>query len=131
MKKKSTKPQFEQTFIIDRAIWHNAGTFKRYETSLLSVDKGQERMCCLGFVCNQLGIPKEDLLNKRTPAVVGNKWNIPYLLDPNGYHLELSRYAMNVNDDSSITASEREIWLKKLFNEYNLDIKFIGRAPKK
>ena len=68
--------------IINRARWRTGGmeddsTGKSY-TALLN-DKGY--MCCLGFRCEQMGIPKKDLLGLSSPEDLSDDWDIPDLVD--------------------------------------------------
>lgn len=122
MKKKT----FEQTFIIDRSKWKNRDTFRDNHTYLYNKDeKGRVQMCCLGFVCNQLGIPKRDLDNHLVPLNLYHTWDIPYLTQ-GCTHTRLSMQALKINDSRMIKSSEREGLLKELFNSHNLDLEFVG-----
>lgn len=85
------------------------------------------KMCCLGFVCSQLGISKELLQDKDNPYEI--KLLLPYLTDY--YHSmivdsSLSKEAIQINDDVNISDSIRESKLIKLFKQYGLSIKFEG-----
>jgi hypothetical protein len=122
------KKEFEQTFTIDRSKWKNRRTFtdSNLLTCLYSKDeKGRVQMCCLGFVCNQLGIPKRDLDKKRVPNNLCDDWDIPYLLNGR-INTTLAMDAISINDSSRSSSSKKEVLLKKLFNSYNLDLKFVG-----
>lgn len=132
------KKEFEQTFIVDRASWKNSHTFPGTATQLLTESKDSPNtMCCLGFVCNQLDVPKEDLLNCLTPGSLRDKWTIPYLMEKismmgedKWIDTELSDKAMEINDYDHIAPKDKEKLLKELFAKHNLGIKFIGKYVK-
>lgn len=133
------KKEFEQTFIVDRALWKNSHTFPGTSSELLTqTEDGLQTMCCLGFVCNQLGIPKQDLLYRSTPLCLEGRWTIPYLIMEKRSKMgedywtdsELSDDAIQINDDNSIAPKDKEKKLKELFAKHNLGIKFIGKYVK-
>lgn len=132
------KKEFEQTFIVDRALWKNSHTFPGTATHLLTqTEYGIQTMCCLGFVCNQLDVPNEDLLNRATPGSLIDEWTIPYLMEKVSYiykdqwiDSELSDEAMEINDYDHIDPKKKEKMLKELFAKHNLGIKFIGKYVK-
>jgi len=118
------KKKYIQTFIVDTAKWKHSHSFTNYITQLYDKDGKQEMICCLGFVCNQLGIPKKDLKHCLNPTNLSSKWDIPYLLKSVDYHSELTREAILINDNYKIPVADKKRRLKKLFNSYDLDIKF-------
>lgn len=123
------KKEFEQTFIIDRSKWKNKKTFTDSGnlTYLYRKDeKGRVQMCCLGFVCNQLGIPKRSLNEKEVPDELAKIWDIPYLVK-DSLNTTLTREAIRINDSPLISLSDKEVKLKELFNRYNLDLEFVGK----
>ena len=58
--------KYEQTFTIDRATWRNGGD-KHDQAGAVRLKNSLGFKCCLGFVCEQLGIPSEYLESKVTP----------------------------------------------------------------
>lgn len=128
--------KYKQTFTIDRSKWrhsHNPLTWNNKWCSTATYlytenDSKQEAMCCLGFVCNQLGIPKDDLYQNTDPMDLAYDWNIPYLLKGFG-NSKLTSKAININDSTEYPPKEKERLLKKLFNEHGLGIRFIGEYP--
>lgn len=134
--------KYEQTFTVDRSKWLNSHTFLEHESVLYAKKGKQEMMCCLGFVCNQLGIPKKDLIDWGHPDGLADKWDIPYLLKSTTTNFtevgkkiiwsdsELASDAIDINDDESISLKEKERKLKLLFNQHGLNIKFVGKYPK-
>lgn len=104
-------------FKINRVKW------LRGSVSELIDDNGN--MCCLGFICNQLGIDKSLMLNKDNPYEI--KVLLPYITEK--YHSlivdsELSKKAIQINDDPNLFELERESKLTRLFKTYNLNLKF-------
>src|SRR5690349_14249491 len=93
---------------INRAKWRT-GSYSSYrtgkgETQLLNTEGC---MCCLGFRCQQLGIPKKDLLDIGEPADV--EWEvIPDLVTKDGTNTAFCDQAMTINDDEDITTEQRE-----------------------
>lgn len=101
----------------------NRNKWLRGSTSELIDDNGN--MCCLGFICNQLGIPKASMKDKDNPYEI--KVLLPYLTEM--YHSlivdsDLAKKAVQFNDDSNLFESEREAQLIKLFKKHNLTLKF-------
>jgi hypothetical protein len=118
------KTKYIQTFIVDTAKWKHSHSFPTHDTQLYDKDGKQEMMCCLGFVCNQLGIPKKDLKHRAHPYTLSAEWTIPYLLKNNGFGSALTTKAIGINDDKMVSVADKKRRLKKLFNSYDLDIKF-------
>jgi hypothetical protein len=117
------KKTYTQTFIVDTAKWKHSHSFTSLSSYLYRKEGKQEMMCCLGFVCNQLGIPKKYLLNKCAPGRLANSWSIPYLLNE-GFDAELTTNAIHINDSDHIPVAKKKRMLKELFNKHGLDIKF-------
>jgi hypothetical protein len=80
--------------------------------------------CCLGFRCEQAGIPKKNILDKDMPAsVVGKRAKLPKWLCQR-FGDEAGR-AAQINDDTKINDIVREAQLKNLFAEQGEEIEFI------
>lgn len=110
--------------IIDRSKWRTG------HWSVNRTGKGSTRllnkggyMCCLGFRCHQMGIPKKDLLDKGAPWELSSRWNIPDLLDDERF----SEEAITINDTSSLTPAEREIAIKNHFQKIGVTVEFKGK----
>lgn len=121
----------KKTYTIDRRTWSRGRT----ETgSLLLGPDG--RQCCLGFVCEQMGVPREKLANMATPKSLFALHILTLVTPPlellvkrDDYddsivHTSLTSTAMVINDASSITDAEREAWLIELFAEHNVRLVF-------
>lgn len=95
-----------KTVTIKRSKW---ATPSRTNDAALRTD--ENFLCCLGFVCEAAGVPRtktkgvcmpNELVDIRVDGLVGTK-------------SRFSRKAAIINDDSSISDSEREAALTKLF----------------
>jgi len=117
----------KDTLTIDRAKWRTA-TSGKGDTRLLN-EEGF--MCCLGFRCNQMGIPKKELLNKTSPSDLYMNWGIPDLIDMEfwkgiDFNTDFSNEAIRINDNSEITSEEREKKIKEHFKTKDIEVVFIG-----
>lgn len=121
---------------IDRNIWRRGGSSNDIlhgDTRLLNE---QGFMCCLGFFCEQAGIPK-NYLDTGEPFDIGPSQYldlIPELATPleeeDGYvNTILTTRAIQINDDPTLTNKEREIQLTTLFAVNNIDVEFINKYP--
>lgn len=134
-------------FVVDRTQWHRGnGDSKEQGFSGLLTESG--RRCCLGFVCNQCGIP--DVALTINPHTVGanerkfvgapdgiNDYGERAKLPANFFQSSLTQpnYAVNstwviqcmtVNDDVDISATTREAAMTELFAKNGHSIKFIN-----
>lgn len=115
--------------IINRAKWRTGAnsidpsyrTGKGY-TALLN-EEGY--MCCLGFRCHQMGIPKKDLLGISSPEDLSDDWDIPDLV--NGCDdTSFTDQAIRINDiDQEQNTREKEI--KKHFATIGVTVEFTGK----
>jgi hypothetical protein len=117
--------------IINRAKWRT-GHYGKNQTGMgisqLLNNKGY--MCCLGFRCHQMGIPKKDLLGMASPNSISNNWDIPDLT--NSYsNTEFTLEAVRINDDGKLTSEEREIAITEHFATIGVTVEFTGKYPKK
>jgi hypothetical protein len=116
--------------IIDRSKWRSGdwsfNTTGEGGTYLLNK---QGYMCCLGFRCHQMGIPKEDLLDRGGPWELSFKWNIPDLLDEDVSYKnsDFTDEAIDINDDVLLTPAEREIAIKNHFKKIGVIVEFTGK----
>jgi hypothetical protein len=123
--------------IIDRKKWrtgdfdHENKTGKGH-TQLLNKEG---YMCCLGFRCYQMGIPKKDLLEKGVPVDLSYKYNIPDLIikdsDDCWINTSFTDIAIDINDDCDIDSVEREKRIKELFATINVIVEFKGKYEKR
>lgn len=116
--------------IIDRSKWRSGdwsvNTTGKGGTLLLNQEG---YMCCLGFRCHQMGIPKEDLLDRGGPWELSLKWDIPDLLDEhvNYNNSDFTEEAITINDTPSLTPAEREIAIKNHFKHIGVTVEFTGK----
>jgi hypothetical protein len=113
--------------IINRAKWRTGGDSRiqtgEGSTKLLNNDGF---MCCLGFRCHQMGIPKKDLLGYLSPAGLSENWVIPDLVDSAG-DTDFTTTAVDINDDECITQEEREKEITEHFATIGVTVEFKGK----
>ena len=117
--------------IINRAKWRT-GSKSTVQTGKGDTELLNEEgfMCCLGFRCHQMGIPKKDLLGMGIPACIAADWDIPDLLTSPGKNSVFTSKAVSINDDSSLTSEEREIAITKHFATIGVTVEFKGKYVK-
>ena len=120
------KKQKKDYLIIDRSKWRTDSHGKG-DTLLLN---NEGYMCCLGFRCHQMGIPKKEILNICLPYYLSYKWIIPDLIDENGCTSQFSEDAAEINDDPDLTNKERERLIIEHFKTKDIIVKFVGRYKK-
>jgi hypothetical protein len=106
--------------IIDRARWG--------QSALLNKDG---TMCCLGFLSKACGVHDEVMLDVALPRF---DWIKEYNINKEfgiGTALAIDRAsaagaAAKINDDNSISKSEKETKLIELFAKNNINLSFIG-----
>lgn len=94
------------------------------DTNLLNDDGN---MCCLGFICNQAGVPKTLLNNQGFPYSVEHK-RVPKYLVENGSNTNLTYQAIQIND-TFMDGKTRERKLKALFKDH-VKLEFVGKTPR-
>lgn len=117
--------------IIDRAKWRTGGEgiHKTGEgNTVLLNDEGY--MCCLGFRCEQMGIPEKLLLNVGMPSGLYNSYDIPDLINELGKNSEFAVQAVKINDDGEPSPKEREKAITKHFKTIGVTVEFKGRYKK-
>ena len=114
--------------IINRAKWRTGGDSRiqtgEGSTKLLNNDGF---MCCLGFRCHQMGIPKKDLLGNGCPEQLANNWTIPDLINAVGNDTDFTSTAMEINDNDCITQEEREKEITEHFATIGVTVEFKGK----
>lgn len=117
-------------FTIDCEKWRcgKDGKFRLGEgkTYLLN---SQGFMCCLGQCELQLGLTKDQIIDKFFPRSTGEVnilaeevYPLPYVQDT-----DFAEKAMEINDDSEISNRKRMKLLKEHFEKYGHTIKFINQ----
>lgn len=122
--------------IIDRAKWRTGagGNFLTGKgNTLLLNDEGF--MCCLGFRCHQMGIPKNDLLGICTPGSfsLSSRYDIPDLIEEKPWGWDNSSFvedAVKINDDMFLTPEQREKAITEHFKKIGVTVEFKGRYKK-
>lgn len=122
----SIKNKIPKVFRVSREIWYRG----RNNAELLNPTG---RMCCLGFVCLQCGLKKEDIIAVATPSGLGTEEakRLEGFLVRKGEGTEswddtlLTDKATMINDDSEITDKVRETRLRKLFAKAGKKMVFV------
>ena len=116
--------------IINRAKWRTGEGGEtqtgKGDTQLLNK---QGYMCCLGFRCQQMGVPRKLLLEEGTPGCIRG-WDIPDLIDDDGNNTEFSQTAMELNDAQDMSRITRERKIKDHFETIGVTVEFIGDYKK-
>jgi len=113
-----------KSFTINRADWMRG---QGDSTGKLYVPEYGE-MCCLGFFCKALGIPKAEMEDLAIPSELYHLNKIPkWLL----YDEDLSTQddlgkLLDLNDSDIIEDSERELKIKEIFKKRGIKVKFVG-----
>lgn len=112
--------------IINRAKWRTGRTEDDFTgkgyTALLNKEG---YMCCLGFRCEQMGIPKKDLLGKSSPQDLCDDWDIPDLVY-NTNDTSFTDQAMRINDMSQ-KEKTREKEITEHFATIGITVEFTGK----
>jgi hypothetical protein len=85
-------------------------------------DEGMK--CCLGFRCEQAGIPLDNLRGKQLPYEVKGKSKLPWWLRSVNLEGKASQAAI-ANDAHSLTDEEREAEITEIFKNQGEEIEFI------
>lgn len=108
--------------VIDRRTWLRGGK----KSSKLRNAEGE--MCCLGFRALQCGYSPVIITNVTTPRGLLIRTNIVMSgfesLVANHWDTEFAGRAMDINDDASLTALQREARLIELFAKNGIALTF-------
>jgi hypothetical protein len=126
--------------VIDRAKWRT-GLFSANRTGagltrLLNVGG---YMCCLGFCCRAAGVSADDLMNRGKPSDLLRCLKLsllrlqPLFMRVSGEQLnsDLALMAININDCTTTTPTEKEQKLLELFKDSGFELEFTGEYPSK
>lgn len=108
-------------FVVQRSKWLRG---RERDTFLLD-EKG--RMCCLGFVSAQCGVPAPAMLRRTTPNGLPEHTGEPLLgllLKHYTTHTELAAAAVRINDTIGMDDAERESQLSALFVAHGYTLRF-------
>lgn len=119
-------------FTIDRSKWR-CGTLGAYrqgggETALLNSEGYQ---CCLGFICEQLGINHHKMLNKAFPLEVTGDNLLTVDASFKSANTQFTDSAIEINDTEWIDSSERERRLEMLCGIWGHELVFQGEYENK
>ena len=109
-------------FVVDRSKWRcgsNAGDrHGKGDTRLLNSEGYQ---CCLGFVCEQLGVPRGELLNIPTPEFLDHYTIVKQVL----IDTWIDEISIITNDGFG-SREERERLLSEQFANGGHELEFVG-----
>jgi hypothetical protein len=118
-------------FIVKKSRW-----LRGTPNSMLLGDSN--KMCCLGFVCRQLGLKPKDIMFKVMPSDIESEDNDKEtkelqkklktsirLLNPTNGDTPFTNKAVAINDNELITDKERIEKLTKLFKTKKHNITFV------
>lgn len=124
---------------IDRSIWRTGGEEKangkhtgKGPTQLLNSDGF---MCCLGMVCEQMGVPRthfldimhpEDILGLLAFKSINNFLVYKSDIEEKYSNTTFTCDAMDINDDEDLTSEKRESKLKEHFATKGIQVEFIN-----
>lgn len=110
--------------VIDRSKWIRG---EGHASSKLLRER-DEKMCCLGFYCRALDVPRNYMLEEgeinfalgaRTPA-----WLRTYQEEDSQHNIEFDLY--EINDDTVIDDAEREAKIIELFKLGGIEVEFVN-----
>ncbi len=105
-------------YTIDRKTWLRG---EGWQNSFLLRKDG--KYCCLGQICLQEGVSKENLLGLASPVTLLNTYQInTWLTEDTG----LMSVAMGINDNDETTDEEKEKTLIELFAKHEVTLTFIN-----
>ena len=119
---------------IDRAILAHGGTTNSQILGTTHLLSGEGKMCCLGQVCLQEGVPKDILLLNSFPRAVGNSLPEGYWLLAKNDHgtlvdSSMALAMMSVNDNPRTTREQKEARLIELAASAGHEFEFVGEYP--
>jgi hypothetical protein len=112
---------------INRSKWRTGSNgFDKTGQGSAALLNREGYMCCLGFRCHQLGIPKKDLLGCEFPESTG--WQvIPDLLTTKGSNTVFTEEAAEINDNTEMSRTQREQRIKEHFAKKKIKVVFTGK----
>lgn len=119
-----------EKLIIDRSKWRTGGNGK-YATGMGStfLVNDQGYMCCLGFMCVEMGVEKNSCSRIGLPEDLEpiDCIKIPLLVHSVAKsNTEFACKAIEINDDNDISSHEREEQLTEHFSNHGIQVEFIN-----
>ena len=114
--------------IIDRQTWLRG---EGSEDSFLLRGK-DDKMCCLGFLACEVGVPREHMLHSEGPVQIqldeSRELMPEFLFFSENCTLNSSAcdQLIEFNDDPELEADEREVLLKGIFAVHGIEVEFIN-----
>ena len=122
--------------VIDRSKWRTGGN-KKHQTGegVTKLHNMFGFMCCLGFACNQAGVPTYEIGECLYPRnIVGWSHSDKHLkalvdaglLNSNREQTEFADRAAGINDNETTTVQTKERKLTELCKKHGHTIEFVG-----
>lgn len=102
--------------VVSRATWLR-GEGPDVSRLLRSSD---QKMCCLGFACEQLGVKRDIMKDREAPFQLDDVSELFELFSD----LDIDK-AMVINDDESLTDADREADLRRLWEKAGGVLEFV------
>jgi hypothetical protein len=110
--------------IIDRKIWlRGEGSDDSY-----LLRNSDNKQCCVGFLCEALGIDRETLKGKKVadrfevPKWMTERWGPEKMIGECPLDIQV---AYETNDSTKLTEAEREARIAEIFARHDIQVKFI------
>lgn len=104
---------------------------RRWGTGSL-LNRNNNKMCCLGFMCRQAGVPRKSICNLGMPnalAYTNSKWGdllrTLKLTTKDSQNSAFARRAAIINDNAVMSRPKKEKRLRALFKRYGHKIVFV------
>lgn len=115
--------------IIDRQTWLRGEGWD--DSFLLRPEDG--KMCCLGFLSDQCGVPLKAISDAQTPVDLSaiHRSLLPEFLfreleDDRDVHSKECMELMQINDNQNLDPKEREDKLTEVFTANGIEVQFIN-----
>lgn len=123
---------------IELANWRRGGdTQEMLEWGPVCLLNAKGKLCCLGFISEQLGVPRDAIFDKGEPYEIASQWldKIPQLMEvsenssyedePTIYTTLTTREAIDINDDEDSTDMDKIAKLTELFAKVGIELEFV------
>lgn len=124
---------------IELANWRRGGDTQRMlEWGPVCLLNAKGKLCCLGFISEQLGVPRDAIFDKGEPNEIASQWldKIPQLMEvsdddyddgfePTIYTTLTTREAIDINDDEDSTDMDKIAKLTELFAKVDIELEFV------
>lgn len=122
---------------IELSNWRRGGDLQNQEEwGTICLLNEKDKLCCLGFISEQLGVPRNALYEIGEPSDIDSQWadKIPQLLEisndddgfePTIYTTLTTTEAIDINDDENSTDMDKIAKLTELFAKVGIELEFV------